>query len=223
MFENSLTIASPFGISVFGSGLIRVAPDIAVIRAGVSKLNEKPSIAFAEAREGAKSVRSFLSTFAGLEFGTSRIRLAAERRLFTNENRIIGYRAFVGIQIQLRELDLLEEISVGLVESGAHEITAVDFQVSELKKVRARARTMAIEAAREKARLFASSAGIKVGKVIHIQDVSPQIPRPWFPEQVRGHGSPPTIAAADAESGDQFLDPSAIEVNAAVLVAYSID
>ena len=221
MFENSFTIKRPFGVSVFGSGLIRVAPDIALIRAAVSVLNEKPSEVFKEARSGVERVTSFLARFNGLEFGASRVRLNGERRFIGGEHRFVGYRAVVGIHVQLRDLDHLEKIALGMVEAGANEITSIDFQTSELKKLRSEARTMAIKAAYEKGLLYASSAGVQLGKVIHIQDLNPQVLQAMH-RQARGHEPGPGNPDSDAESGGQFLDPAAIEVNAAVLIAYAI-
>lgn len=221
MFEDSLTIKRPFGVSVFGSGLIRIAPDLAWIRAAVYRINEKASVAFSETRQGVQTVVGFLRKFDGLEYGAARVKLAAEWRFVANERRFVGYRATVGINVQLRELERLEEISIGLVEAGANEIASIDFHSSELKQFRAQARVMAIEAAREKGLLYAQSAGVTLGKVIHIQDVNPQILN--VQNQARGHGAAPAGPEADLENDTQSLDPSAIEVHAAVLAAYAID
>jgi hypothetical protein len=49
MFGDSSAITHPFGISVFGSTLLRVPPDSVVIRAAITRLDEKPSEAFAKA------------------------------------------------------------------------------------------------------------------------------------------------------------------------------
>lgn len=218
MFENSLAIKNPFGISVFGSGVIRVAPDLALIRAAVYRTNEKAKDAFSETRQSAQSVVGFLSKFSGLEFGVTRVKLAAERRFVANEQRFVGYRATVGINVQLRELEKLEEVSVGLVDAGANEIASIDFQSSEMKELRAQARKMAFEAAREKGLLYAQCSGIALGKVIHIQDVNPRIPQPFHAELRAGGLQDPD---ADLE-GARSLDPSALEVYAAVLVAFAI-
>lgn len=221
MFENSLTIKKPFGVSVFGSGLIRVVPDIATIRVAVSMINEKPSNAFAEARQRTQAATSFLGKYSGLEFGTSRVRLAAEYRLTGTERRFLGYRARIGITVQLRKLDILEEVTTGLIEAGANEIEAVDFQASQLKKLRADARAMAMAAAREKADLYASAAAVHLGKVIHIQDVNPEVMKTFH--QPRGHGAFPANPEFDVEDGAQAFDPAAIDITAAVLVAYAIE
>jgi hypothetical protein len=221
MFENSLTIKQPFGISVFGSGLIRVVPDIATIRVAVSAIDEKPSNAFSEARQRAQTATGFLERFSGLEFGTSRIRLASEYRLTGVEKRFIGYRARIGITVQLRKLEILEEVTTGLIEAGANEIEAIDFQASQLKKLRTDARAMAMAAAREKADLYASAAGVTLGKVIHIQDVNPEVMN--MLNQPRGHGAGPAGPEFDVDSGERTFDPAAINIQAAVLVAYAIE
>ena len=221
MFENSLTIKQPFGISVFGSGLIRVVPDIATLRVAVSAINEKPSLAFSEARQRAQAATGFLGRYSGLEFGASRVRLAAEFRLTGTERRFVGYRARIGITVQLRQLEVLEEVTTGLIEAGANEIEAVDFQTSKLKQFRADARKMAIAAAREKADLYARAAAVRVGKVIHIQDVNPEVMRALNPP--RGHGATPANPEFDVEGGAQIFDPAAIDIQAAVLVAYGIE
>lgn len=50
----------PDGITVFGSAIIRVAPDIANIVVAVTRVEKKPDAAFARAREGAKAVTEYL-------------------------------------------------------------------------------------------------------------------------------------------------------------------
>jgi uncharacterized protein YggE len=183
--------------------------------------NEKPSVSFSEAREKVLSATAFLGSFHELEFGTSRVRLVRERRFIGGESRFTGYRARVEISVQLKQLDDLEKVASGLVEAGANEIEAIDFQTSRLKELRAEARTLAMAAAREKAALYARAAEVRLGRVIHIQDVNPQVMNALH-RQAGGHESGPS--SPEGESDDaQFLDPAAIEVQAAVLVAYEID
>lgn len=219
MYEDSLTIRRPFGVSVFGSGLIRVIPDVAMIRVAVSAINEKPARAFAEARQRVQAATGFLSKLDGLEFGASKVRLAAEHRFSGGESRFVGYRARVSINVQLQHLDSLEDVTIGLVDAGANEIEFIQFQTSQLKKLRAEARSMAMSAAKEKALLYANAAGIRLGKVIHIEDVNPE----ELSERPTGHHPQPPTPEFDDESGAQAFDPAAISIHAAVLVAYAIE
>jgi uncharacterized protein YggE len=113
MNGNSLTIAQPFGISVFGSALLRVSPDSATIRTAITRLEEKPSEAFTKARKGAQGATSFLRKAQVKESGLSRISVSREYRLVNNERRAVGYLAKIGITVILSELDRIEEIVSG--------------------------------------------------------------------------------------------------------------
>jgi uncharacterized protein len=219
MNGNSLTIEHPFGISVFGSALLRVSPDSATIRAAISRLEEKPSEAFAKARKGARAVTEFLRQAKVDESGLSRISVSQEYRFSNNERRPIGYVAKIAITVILSQLDEIEKIVSGLVEAGANEITSMEFHTTKLKEIRTQARQLATAAAREKAESYAAAGQVSLGEVLHIQDVNPNVLQLVWPLQ--GH-SGPIRHEVDSEQEQTSLDPSAIEVGAAVLVAYRI-
>ncbi len=220
-FGNSLTVEHPFGVSVFGSALLRVPPDSATIRAAIACLDEKPGEAFAKAKKGAQAVSAFLRKAPVKESGLSRISLRQEYRFANNERRPIGYVARIGVNVILSQLDHIEEIVSGLIDAGANEVTAIEFHTARLKELRARARQLATQAAREKAEIYADAAKVSVGEVLHIQDVNPTILRqPFHGEATRG--GPVQQELADSEPEQNSLDPSAIEVGAAVMIAYRI-
>ena len=116
----------------------------------------------------------------------------------------------------LRSLDRTEDIVSGLVDSGADEIRSIEFQTSDLKEIRSKARRLAIAAAQEKARIYADAAGVSIGHVLHIQDVNPQV------LLGRGEGHVRREPVVDNDSDQQTLDPGAIEVGAAVMMAFSL-
>lgn len=220
MNGNSTTITHPFGISTFGSALLRVSPDSAVIRAAITRLEEKPSEAFAKARKAAQAVTGFLRKAEVEDSGLSRMSLSQQYRFVNSERRPIGYLARIGLTVVLRQLDHTEGIVSGLIEAGADEITAIEFHTAKLKELRARARELAMFAAREKAEIYAAAGKISIGEILHIQDVNPNILQQEF------HGGPvrgpiqPEIVDSEPEQG--LLDPSAIQVGAAVVVAFRI-
>jgi uncharacterized protein len=222
MFRDTLTIENPFGITVFGSALVRVPPDYAFISAAVGRAEEKPSDAVAKAQEGARVVAEFLRERHVGEFGTSRISLFRDSRI---NNPQQFHRAVVGFTIKVTQLDQLDSLITGVVEAGANEISMVQFQTSRLKEFRVKARGLAIAAAREKATNYAVAAGVSVGNVIHIQDVNPNHAQPFLAGahfQSRGQEQSPT-EFEETVSEKQTLDPGAIEVAAAVLVAFKLD
>lgn len=216
MWEQSLTIQSPFGVSVFGSALLRVSPDSASIIADITRLEQKPSDAFAKARKASQSVVEYLRHASVSEFGASRVSLSQDMRYVGGETRFMGYKARISFGVVLRSLDRVDEVISGLVDAGTNEIGSISFQTSRLREFRAEVRRLAIQAAKEKAQVYSEAAGVALGEVLHIQDVNPQV------LQGRSEGHVKREPVVDNDTDKQLLDPSAIEVGAAVLVGFRL-
>lgn len=209
------SIPNPFGVTVFGSTVIRVEPDVASLRFFVSRLEEHPKDALEKAREAAVSVSRFLSQANLDEVGSSNITLRQTYRYIQGENQLQGYTATIQYHVLLRDLSRIEEILVGVTESGANGIQSVDFQTSHLKDLRAQARQRAISAAREKAEIYCQAAGVNLGQVIHIEDVNPDSLR-----QREGHTTKEIIP--DDEGPPRAFDPGSITVGGAVMLSFNI-
>jgi uncharacterized protein len=212
-------VPNPFGITVFGSAVIRVEPDLASIRASVSAVEQKPAEAFTKARRGGRSVQDYLRTLRDAEFGASRIALTRAFRFTNGSNQFVGYEAKISFRIRLSDLDQVDKITEALVEAGANEIESVSFETSRLREVRAEARRSAIRAALDKAKNYCEAADVTLGAVRHIEDVNPMTLR-MHEHMPRGGGGG---ALAETDSDDGALDPSLIEVGAAVYVACALD
>ncbi|HEY6372955.1 MAG TPA: SIMPL domain-containing protein, partial [Candidatus Sulfotelmatobacter sp.] len=119
----------------------------------------------------------------------------------------------------ISQLDHTEEIVSGLVDAGADEITAIEFHTAKLKELRAR--ELATHAAREKAEIYAAAGKVSLGEIVHIQDVQSNVLRRREFHAGAAQG-PVQNDLVDNEPEQDSLDPSAIEVGAAVLVAYRI-
>lgn len=208
-------IPHPFGITVFGSSIVRSEPDIASLTFAVSRLAQHPKDAFHDARTGAQTVRTYLAHANMTEVGSSRINLSQSFRYIGGEQRFEGYLAKVSFHVLLRDLDRLEEVTAGVVEAGANEVHGLEFQTSRLKDIRAEARQRAVVAAREKAELYCTAAEVQLGRVIHIEDVNP--------DTLRGReGHVVRETQPDDEGTLGAFDPGSIIVGAAVLVAFEI-
>jgi uncharacterized protein YggE len=182
----------------------------------VSKLADHPKDAFQKVREVAQNVRQYLATGQFDDVGSSRIDLSEATRYVNGESKFIGYRANIAFQVLLHDLDRLEELLSGLVDAGVNNIYSVDFQTTRLKELRATARQRAVEAAHEKAALYCVAAGVKLGKVIHIEDVNPDQLRHREGHQIRE-------TQPDDDGPLQAFDPASIVVGGAVQVAYEIE
>ena len=77
MIGNELLV-TPNGISVFGSAVVRVVPDIAVLTFSVSRMKPHQKEAFQAVREAAQQIQSFLSKAHVKDAGSSNISLREE-------------------------------------------------------------------------------------------------------------------------------------------------
>jgi uncharacterized protein len=208
-------IATPYGISVFGSSIVRVVPDVVVISFSVSQVKPKPKDAFQAVREAAQKVQQFLANAQIKDAGSSSINLTEDYRYVNSEHKFFGYRTSVEFRIVVTDLTRVEDLLAGVLDAGANKIRSVDFQTTRLKALRADARHQAILAAREKAEVYARAAGVEVGEVIHIEDVTP--------DQLRGgEGHVRVEIPLEDDGTTQAFDPSSIIVGGAVRVAYKI-
>jgi uncharacterized protein YggE len=207
---------SSSGVKVFGSAIVRVTADTASILVGISRVEKKPKDAFANARSGAQAIHTYLQRAGIKDFGSSRVTLSQKFEYTGRENRFVGYEAKIGYSIILRDLDRVEEVLAGLIDAGANELTSVTFQTTRLKEIRADARRRAVAAAREKAELYCTAAGMSVGRVVAIEDVNPE----ELSGRYEGHVHREPIIDDPGEL--KAIDPGAITVGAAVNVIYEI-
>jgi len=207
-------IPNPFGVTVFGSAVTRIAPDIASIQACVSAVEQRPRDAFAKAKQGARTVQEYLRTVPAADFGASRLALTQKTRFVDGASQFAGYEAKISFRVRLSELDHVDEIAEALVASGANQIESLTFETTRLRELRAETRRLAVAAAFDKARDYCQAAGVALGPVRHIEDVDPRAPA--------AHAVVPGGAAADHDSDDRALDASLIEVGAAVYLAFEI-
>lgn len=208
------TIANPFRITVFGSAIERISPDIASIRTSVSCLEQKPADAFSKAKQSARSVADYLRSAQVKEFGMSRASLTRElQHIVGAAPKFVGYRATITFRIIVSELDLVDEVTDSIIKFGASQIELLSFGTSRLREFREKARRLAVTAAFQKATNYCIAAGVLLGPVISIQDVNPD-----FLAGGGGHGARGPQRDDDGEAG--FIDPGMIEVAGAVTVVY---
>lgn len=191
-------------ISVTASGMVTAEPDIALISTGVvseartaREALDANSVAMRRLIEGLKAAgvepRDIQTTSFNVE-------PAYEQRRDNRSPAITGYRVHNQVRITAREIDKLGEVLDQAVTLGANQIGGIQFEVSKAETLRDEARRAAIANARRRAELFAAAAGVKLGRVLRID------------ERVQHQGPPVPFArtmAAEAvpiEKGTQTLE-----------------
>jgi uncharacterized protein len=92
--------------------------------------------------------------------------------------RIVSYRVSNRVVVVLRDRARLGELLDTLTQAGANRINGIRFLIGETEKLADRARRKAVEDARRKARLYADTAGVTLGRVLKITERSVYVPGP---------------------------------------------
>lgn len=207
-------IERPWGITAYGAASVKSMPDLVRARFRVIRVEQTPSDAFAAANDAVHQVRQALRRHAVPDSAVERSRLdmASSWSGYGPERKFLGYQCQAAFAVESANLDSVQQLLVDIVAAGANEIEAVDFDVVGKPDMRAEARRRAVAAARRKAELYAEAAEVRLGAVVHIEDVDPERAGA---ERHRGHGSGGAAAAED-------LAPGHVLVSAAVILGFSI-
>ena len=169
-------------LTVTGEASVSVAPDIAVIRIGVTTLGKTAR----EASEAnAKQMTAVLTAIKESGISDRDVQtslLSVQPQYDPNKGgtaRLMGFQVTNRVTVRIRDVDALPAILDRAIGAGANEMSGIEFVVSEQSKMLDQARSQAIADARRKAELYAQAAGAKIGRVMSISDegTSPT-PRP---------------------------------------------
>jgi uncharacterized protein YggE len=170
-------------MTVTGEGTVAAVPDSAVIRLGVSSQGKT---ARAASDANAKEMTVVLAAIkesgvADRDIQTTSLSLQPQYDPNkTGAPRLIGFQATNRVTIKIRDIDQLPAVLDRAIAAGANEMSGIEFVVSEQAKLLDKARIEAIADARRKAELYASAAGMKVGRVMAISEEGPaQAPRAY--------------------------------------------
>jgi hypothetical protein len=139
----------------------------------------------------------------------------------------IGYFVRKTIVITLKDISAFEALLSDALEAGATHVHGIEFRTSELRKHRDAARSLAIQAAREKAIALASELDQDVGRPTDIREEYNGWWSPYNSWWGRGWGALGAAQNVIQESGtpqgmDSTLAPGQISVNARVTVTFEL-
>lgn len=187
MNHNSIQPETTLDISAEGD--VMRAPDIAFISAGVQADAESAQAAMQQQASAMTGVFDALAR-AGIEkkdMQTSDFSLQPRytyvevdegRGRTRGEQRLDGYTASNQLTIKVRDLDRLGATMDSLVSAGGNTFSGISFALDDDEDVRAEARRLAVGKAIARAELYASAAGMKVGRIVTISEGGDYSPQP---------------------------------------------
>jgi len=159
-------------VSVTGEASISKAPDIAVLQAGVTSQAKTARDAMSASAKLMAAVLAALkeSGIAENDIQTSRISLMPIREQNKNPANIVAVEASSLLTVRLRDINKSADVLDKMITAGANLVTGISFDVSEPSKLLDQARAEAIADARRKAEIYATAAGVSLGRPLSISE-----------------------------------------------------
>lgn len=200
-------------ITVTGTGVISAAPDMALVRLGVTREARTASQAMSAASEAVAAVLESIAQagIAPKDVQTASLGLSPVwDRGNTNPPRVRGYMASNNLTVRVRDLDGLGALLDVVISDGANALNGLSFSLAEPGPMQTEARASAVRDARSKAETLAKAAEVTLGPVLTINE---------------GGGSiapAPMMRGAMMEASAVPIAEGEVDVRVTVSVAYGI-
>lgn len=204
-------------LSVSAQAEAHRVPDIATVSAGVMTQAADANAAMrANAAQMDKVMASIRAAgIAERDIQTSGINLNPQYRYAENQPpAITGYQASNTVSLKVRDIGKLGKVLDALVASGANQVNGPSFEIDKPEAAYDEARRAALEKAQARAQMYATALGLKVRRIVSIDEGGGfQPPRPM----------PMMAMAARAEKAyDTAVSPGETTLGASVDVVFEL-
>lgn len=201
-------------VTVSGEGSVNAPPDMAELVAGV-QTREATARGAMERNNAAMSKVVEAIRRAGIadkDIETLRVSLSPVFDNAGGQRRQAGYLAANRVMVRLRDLTKVASMLDAVVTAGANDVGGVRFLIADPKPLMDKARREAIADAQRRAKLLADAAGVKLGKVLRIDEAGIRTPQPVF-----------LRAEMAMRSADAPIAPGEQEIQASVTVRFGLE
>ena len=202
-------------ITISATGSTSVVPDAVRITATVSVVGATAKAALGTAGVSSSAVRAALAAnkVSTKDFATQSITVYPEYSYPPTGNPVIsGYRASQSFDITVRAAKTAGAVVDAIVEAGGDnvQVNGVSPFVLDTSKAVQSARTSAVVRAKAKAASYAKLLGIKLGRVIYLDETSAGTPSPIY------------SMTAKADSAATVVDLGEQKVSVSVTIRWAI-
>lgn len=210
-------------VSISGEGVVRAAPDQAIVRFGIVMQAMDPeearSLNATAAREAMNAVRDLGIDERKMRLESLRLQPAREYDPDTRRYKEVGFEASRQVVVELDDLDTLPTLVAQIVQKGANRLDQVTYDLQDRDAARNQALVEAITNARDKATLLATTLGESLGRVQSINEQSFDFPRPTL----RMEQAALAMAKDEAAPEPEAYAAGEIEVRATVQVVFALE
>jgi uncharacterized protein YggE len=201
---NAEDVKMPRTIALSGHGEVKLAPDMAVVTAGVSTQGATAAEALIANSAAMNAVFESLKA-EGIEakdIQTSNF--TVQPRYDYNDNtqppKLAGYDVSNSVTVNVRNIDRLGGLLDRIVQAGSNQINGVMLQVAEPEAALDEARKRATQDAARKAKLYAQAMSVVLGSVLSISESTGyEPPMPLRMNKMSAEGMASSVPVAGGE------------------------
>ncbi len=211
MTMNAQQLPKP-SVDVSGEGMIKVIPDEATISVQVEHSGADARSVQNQTDASIGEVLKFLNK-KGIDKKDIRTQHIQLNKNYDYQTKTYSYVANQSLEIHLRDLNTYTSIMNGLLDTGINRISGISFDASNRADLEREARIKAIQNAKEKAQLYATTLGQSIGKALHISEFQSQVtPGPMLRSAM----------AMDEVVGGPTMAPGEMEIRVRINVSFEL-
>ena len=205
-------------ISVNGSEAVKVVPDMAQIRFGVTTQTEDAKTCQEKNSEDLNRVIQFLKD-SGIPDASLQISNYGMNPIYdyTSGRTAVGYETQATITVSDVTIDQAVSLLGACVDQGINNIDSVSYLSSKYEECYQEALTRAIQSATQKAQAMAEAGGCTLGPVVRIQEHSSSQAARYDNTSFSARSLNNGVMAAD-----MVMEPGQLSIEAQVSVEFSI-
>ena len=210
-------------ITVNGTGIVSTVPDTASVMLGIRSTNESLERAQGDVTRRLANVTQTL-TEAGIaeeDIKTSQYTITPipEYDRDGNYKGIQQYEVSAGLDVTVRDLDLLGTVLDSAVSAGANEVWGISMYVDDTSAAASEARVAAMAEARARAEEYARTEGLLITGVYSINELSAPEPQSMRMDMAMESD----VAASGAGAMPVPISPGSADIRVDVQVVYLIE
>lgn len=212
--------------TVQGTGKVEATPDIAVF--DISVVAQASTEAAVE-DESAKKINAVIEVLKEMGVEEKDIQTTSSNiypryqysdgrlGVYTEQRTVVGYEATQSVNVTLRDVEKAGEVKSAAVAAGANMVSGPYLQFDDIEVYKNQAREEAFEMAKEKAKVMAKQAGVRLVGVVSFYEDN------WYggPMYSKAYGG--DMAMEEAVSiADVQIEPGQEDVQVTISVTYEI-
>ncbi len=214
---------SPRHVSVTGTAIARVQPDVVVWRVNVRRMNKELGKAQSECDAGVKKILELRTELKlkpeEVQTGYLSIQKIYDRDQAGNQTSFRHFQIERSITLRQRDTSRFDDVLARLIEASDVEV-GYSLESTEYHEVRANTRLEAVKAARKKAGAMTDLLGATLGRVLRIAEPH----EAWGPSGLSNSNYAfTTPRQVEPDQAPGTFAPGAIEIKVSIDVAFEIE